>query len=129
MPDEPNATSRLAPQPGPRPPGPEAIPADLKVSLKDQSLRVAWQDGGQSTFGFPLLRRQCPCATCREERKESAKNPLHVLKADPTGATVVSANLVGNYAIQFHWSDGHNTGIFDFRMLRALSRGAESPSR
>lgn len=128
MPDDPGATSRLAPQPGPRPPGPEETAADLKVSLKEQSLRVVWQSGGESTFAFPLLRRQCPCATCREERKELAKNPLHVLKADPTGATVVSAKLVGNYAIQFQWSDGHNTGIFDFRMLRALATASDSSS-
>ena len=128
MPDKPSETSRLAPQPGPRPPGPEEIPSDLKVSLKEQSLRVTWQNGGESTFAFPLLRRECPCATCREERKELAKNPLHVLKVVPTGATVVSAKLVGNYAIQFQWSDGHNTGIFDFRMLRAIASASESPS-
>ena len=128
MPDDPGTTSRLAPQPGPRPPGPEETAADLKVSLKEQSLRVVWQSGGESTFAFPMLRRQCPCATCREERKELAKNPLHVLKADPTGATVVSAKLVGNYAIQFQWSDGHNTGIFDFRMLRALATASDSSS-
>jgi DUF971 family protein len=32
----------------------------------------------------------------------------------------VHAELVGNYAIRFRWSDGHDTGIFDFRFLRSL---------
>ena len=63
-----------------------------------------------------------------EERKELVKNPLHVLEAVPTVATVVSAKLVGNYAIQFQWYDGHNTGIFYFRMLRAIASASESPS-
>jgi DUF971 family protein len=27
---------------------------------------------------------------------------------------------VGRYAIQFHWSDGHSTGIYTFEHLREL---------
>jgi len=29
-------------------------------------------------------------------------------------------SAVGNYAIQFQWKDGHNTGIYTFDYLRAL---------
>lgn len=122
MSDDSSPTSRVSPQHKQRPPDPTAIPVDLKVALKEQTLRIAWQDGTSSTFPFPMLRKECPCALCRGEREEAAKNPLHVLKSDPSGATVVSANLVGNYAIQFHWSDGHNTGIYDFRMLKSLAQ-------
>lgn len=39
---------------------------------------------------------------------------------DLSGVRVLTARLVGAYAIQFDWSDGHNTGIFDFRFLRSL---------
>lgn len=38
-------------------------------------------------------------------------------------AQVTGGHLVGNYAIQLDWSDGHNTGIFDFRYLRRLHTG------
>ena len=31
---------------------------------------------------------------------------------------------VGRYAIQIHWSDGHETGIYPFRRLRELDAGA-----
>ena len=107
-------------------------PSDLKVKLAEQKLVVDWKDGKRSEYSLAELRRICPCAACRTERDQASpldkggqrgvtsSIPLRILKADPTGVRVVSAKLVGNYAIQFDWSDGHNTGIFDFRFLRSL---------
>jgi DUF971 family protein len=97
-----------------------ATPLDLKVKLSEQKLLIDWKDGGRSEFSLGELRRVCPCATCRTEREQQSSNPLRILKADPTGVRVVNARLMGHYAIQFDWSDGHNTGIFDFRFLRGL---------
>ncbi len=102
-------------------------PRDLKVKISEQRFVIEWKDGKRSEFALDALRRLCPCATCRTERERHSDNPLHILKSDPTGVRVTSANLVGHYAIQFHWSDGHNTGIFDFRFLRSLDAG-ELPS-
>ena len=95
-------------------------PRDLKVKLAEQELIIDWKDGRRSRLQLGKLRRLCPCATCRTEREEQAANPLKILRADPTGLRVVNARLVGAYAIQFEWSDGHNTGIYDFRFLRSL---------
>lgn len=95
-------------------------PNDLKVKLADQKFTIDWKDGAHSEYSLAELRRICPCATCRTERDQQSANPLRILKSDPTGVRVVSAKLVGTYAIQFEWSDGHNTGIFDFRFLRSL---------
>jgi DUF971 family protein len=97
------------------------VPRDLKVRMTDQRLVIDWRDGLRSEYSLYSLRRACPCATCRTEREEQAGNPLRILKADPAGVRVVHAELVGSYAIKFRWSDGHDTGIFDFRMLRALA--------
>ena len=99
-------------------------PKDLKVQLKEQRLLVEWSDGRRDAFTLDALRRVCPCASCRTEREGQDANPLRILKSDPTGVRVASARLVGNYAIQFDWSDGHNTGIFEWRFLREL--GEES---
>ena len=98
-------------------------PKDLKVKIADQRLHIEWKDGKHSEFSLAQLRRVCPCATCRTEREQQSSNPLRILKADPTGVHVLTARLVGAYAIQFDWSDGHNTGIFDFRFLRSLGAG------
>jgi len=95
-------------------------PRDLKLKLKEQMLHVDWSDGARSEFPLAVLRKHCPCATCRTEREAQSPNPLRILKSDPVGLRVVNAKLVGNYAIQFEWSDGHSTGIFDFRFLRSL---------
>ena len=97
-----------------------STPLDLKVKMKEQRLVIDWKDGETSELAFAQLRRACPCATCRGEREKTGDNPLKILKADPTGVRVTSARLVGNYAIQFDWSDGHNTGIFDFLMQRSM---------
>jgi DUF971 family protein len=35
--------------------------------------------------------------------------------------TALSANLVGNYAMQIEWSDGHGSGIYSFEYLREIS--------
>lgn len=103
------------------PSGPAVTPKDIKVQIKEQRLVVDWSDGARSEFALAALRKQCPCATCRTERESRSTVLLPILKSDPTGVHVTSANLVGNYAIQFHWSDGHNTGIFDFKFLRSLA--------
>ena len=96
-------------------------PADLKVKLAEQELLVDWNDGTHSVLSLAVLRKHCPCASCRTEREKPNDNPLHILKTDPTDIRVTTAKLIGTYAIQFGWSDGHDTGIFDFRMLRALA--------
>lgn len=96
-------------------------PKDLKVQIAEQRLLVEWNDGTRSEYSLDELRRRCPCASCRTEREKTEANPLQILKFDPTGVRVVSADLVGNYAIKFRWSDGHETGIFEFRALRAMS--------
>lgn len=120
MSDSPGASTPHAPQAESSLPGLEASPRDLKVKIKEQRLGIEWQDGKRSDFSLAELRRVCPCATCRTERSAQDSNPLKVLRADPSGLRVTSAKLVGNYAIQFFWSDGHNTGIYDFRFLRSL---------
>lgn len=100
---------------------PETTPKDLKLKLAEQALHVEWRDGVSSRFALPQLRRVCPCATCRTERDASSGNPLTILKSDPSGIRATSAQLVGNYAIQLFWSDGHQTGIYEFRFLRSLA--------
>jgi DUF971 family protein len=42
-------------------------------------------------------------------------------------ATIASAELVGNYAVRVRWADGHDTGIYDFALLRALGEAEASP--
>ena len=43
------------------------------------------------------------------------------VRADMSPRQIVS---IGNYAIQFDWSDGHNSGIYAFNDLRDLGERA-----
>ena len=49
---------------------------------------------------------------------EGIGDPAQILVPDDTQA--VNVELVGRYAIQFTWSDGHSTGIYSFDTLREI---------
>jgi DUF971 family protein len=95
-------------------------PADLAVDRSAGLLRVAWHDGHRSEYALTWLRANCPCASCREERRERALNTdLLKLNSGPQPSAVVTdAELVGNYALRFTWADGHGAGIYVFAALR-----------
>ncbi len=99
----------------------QVTPADIKLSLTAQTLAINWQDGHRSEFELGRLRRVCPCATCRKERARPP-NSLRILNL-PAGVDkieVIDAELMGHYAINLKWSDGHDSGIYDYKFLRAL---------
>ena len=101
-----------------------AIPRNLDLK-KDQQLTIDWQDGQRSVYPISLLRAMCPCAACKQERETQAATPvkrsLRVLSSNYTGpTTVVSAELVGNYALRLEWSDKHSSGIYSFEYLRSI---------
>jgi len=106
------------------PADPRFRPVELHLDKKS-GLRIRWADGVEQFFPIVLLRKNCPCATCRAEREESEKKPagpsLTILPKGIERATeVADASLVGNYAINIVWGDGHSTGIYDFRYLRSI---------
>ncbi len=99
---------------------------------KGRGLTVEWEDGTTSFFPIAYLRKMSPSAEARMLREEMARNPLTVL---PAGAgnrqgplTAVSAELVGNYAIRFEFSDGHSTGIYSWVYLREIEPPSKPPS-
>ncbi len=98
-------------------------PVGLDLALGPQELRITWGDGVISAFPLAFLRRHCPCATCRTEREKQSASLLPILsagQAEAGSAVTTGGHLVGNYALQLEWSDGHNTGIYDFKLLRSL---------
>lgn len=98
-----------------------AQPASLDLDLKEQVLNVTWSDGAINRFPLAALRKNCPCAACRTEKEQQSRTLLPVLKAAPAEQMqAVGGHLVGNYALQIEWSDGHSSGIYDFKYLRRL---------
>lgn len=109
---------------------PETTPTRLDLK-KDEALTIDWQDGRRGVYSLTMLRSMCPCAQCRTVREGSnphdispgpkKKSLLTILPGNYSGAlTVVNAELVGNYALKIHWSDGHDSGIYSFQYLREI---------
>lgn len=96
-------------------------PAHLDLE-KERGLTIAWSDGTTSFYPIAYLRRMSPSAESRKLREDMAKNPLTVLpQARASGPLVATdAELVGNYAIRIHFSDGHSTGIYSWAYLREI---------
>jgi DUF971 family protein len=80
-------------------------------------IHILWSDGHASTYRASYLRRHCRCALCVDER---TGRPLLAPETIPDDLTILSVELVGQYALHFQWSDGHSTGIYPFAQLRAL---------
>jgi DUF971 family protein len=87
-------------------------------------LAIAWSDDTESFLQLELLRRACPCAACGGE-PDVLGNILrpHVTYADKS-FQLIGFDLVGGYALQPRWADGHSTGIYSFTYLRRLGQAS-----
>jgi DUF971 family protein len=95
-------------------------PTNIKLAAGHNTLAVHWSDGHDSTYPYQYLRRKCPCATCDEAAPvtDQAVGGLPILGQKPLRPE--RAELVGRYALQIYWSDGHSSGIYSFPYLRSL---------
>jgi DUF971 family protein len=104
-------------------------PSKLSLDAEGQ-LVIDWNDGQRRTYQVGALRGACPCATCREKRSQPpAPMPLlPVLSAaEARPLKLLGMKPVGNYAYAIEFSDGHDTGIFTFELLRELGETDEKP--
>ena len=102
---------------------PVSKPSDIKP--ESENLVINWEDGNSSKYRYVDLRAACPCAQCVDEwsgeRRITAGDVPQEVKVD-------SYSAVGNYAVAFNWSDGHNTGLYAYTYLKKLSETASQVS-
>jgi ATP-binding protein involved in chromosome partitioning len=85
-----------------------------------RTLGIQWADGGESALDVRELRLACACAQCVDEWTGQGRlDPRSV----PEDVRPLRITGVGRYALQIEWSDGHASGIYPFRRLRALGDG------
>jgi len=114
----------------PIPLDPRRKPSTVKIHVKTGAgVDITWADAHVSHYEFAYLREECPCATCNDERgkKEafaatavpgsSSFPSLPMFKAKPRAQ---AATVVGNYAVQISFTDGHSTGIYSYEHLRSI---------
>ena len=95
---------------GPNPGAPQ--PTEIKLHQKSRVLEISFADG--KTFRLPceFLRVYSPSAEVRghgpgQEVLQTGKKDVEIARIEP----------VGNYAVQLHFSDGHDTGIYSWALL------------
>lgn len=88
------------------------------VEESDSEVSIKWSDDTESRFTAAQLRRACPCAGCINEwTGEKMLDPAKI----SDDLTIKNIGLVGRYALNFQFSDDHETGIFSFKYLREVA--------
>jgi DUF971 family protein len=105
-----------------------ATPTRIDANRGAGTVTLEWPDGHRSTYDTTSLRWLCPCAFCRGEAGLPGwldSRPT----LTPEQTRLVNVGLVGQYAIQPVWGDGHSTGFYTFALLREQCPCAECTAR
>jgi ATP-binding protein involved in chromosome partitioning len=90
------------------------LPLEI-VGIGRPTVTLVWEDEHRSEYSARDLRLACRCALCIEEMTGA---PLLDPAKVPPDVVARGIELVGQYAMSVRWSDGHATGIYNFRDLR-----------
>lgn len=85
----------------------------LSLHLEASGLQIEWPDA-RHTLPAAQLRSNCRCAEC--QRLVLTGTP----QAPADALQLVGATPIGQYAIQLHFSDGHQRGIYPWPHLRQI---------
>ncbi len=92
------------------------------IQLIGNEVAIKWDDGSDDFYPMDQLRAASPSAETAGERDLLGVQISGDEKGkDFTGVTVTGWAPVGNYGLQFKFSDGHNTGIYSFDFLKELT--------
>ncbi len=89
-------------------------------------LAIRWNDGAESYLDLQFLRRACPCAACGGEPDVLGNIMRPNISYSENSFDLAGFQIVGGYALQMNWRDGHNTGIYSFQYLRRISQPVAS---
>ena len=89
-----------------------AQPTEITLHQKSRVLEIAFADGKSFRLPCEFLRVYSPSAEVRGHGPGQ-----EVLQAGKKEVTVNRIEPVGSYAIQLHFSDGHDTGIYSWDLL------------
>jgi len=95
-------------------------PTPTRAEVIGEEFAIAWSDGSESFIPLEMLRRNCPCASCGGEPDVMGNVQRPHVSYGAHSFEMRDFRRVGGYALQPEWNDGHNTGLFTFRQLRAL---------
>ena len=92
-------------------------PTDIKLKRTERIVEISWSNETPRRHHARQLRCECRCAGCVDER--TGVRTLDV-ETVPNDIGITQIELVGNYALKFSFSDGHDTGIYSWERLYGL---------
>src|SRR5438270_14067128 len=94
--------------------------APTNIQQIGNELAIQWSDGGESYLNLELIRRACPCALCGGEPDVLGNVLRPEVSYNERSFDLNGWSVVGGYALQPQWGDGHSTGLYTFSYLRRL---------
>ena len=97
------------------------IPTNIQIIGPEIAMK--WNDGEESYLPLEKLRRACPCASCGGEPDVMGRVLRPTVTYTPASFQMKSFQVIGGYAFQPVWQDGHSSGLYTFDLLRELATG------
>jgi DUF971 family protein len=94
--------------------------APRSIQQIGEELALIWEDGTESYFPLNVLRQFCPCASCGGEPDVLGRVEKPHVHWTEASFQLKSLEVVGGYALQPKWGDGHSTGLYSWGYLRRL---------
>jgi DUF971 family protein len=90
------------------------------IQIVGEEVAIAWSDDRETYVPFEKLRAASPSASNMGEKDIFGNQYGGVGPKSFPGIKVLAWQLVGNYAVCFHFSDGHSSGLYTYEYLRTL---------
>jgi len=90
------------------------------VAVIGEELALVFSGGREMYLPLPMLRRACPCAACQGEPDALGRVVRPHVEFGPGAFELRRYEIVGGYALQLFWADGHSTGIYSFDYFAKL---------
>jgi DUF971 family protein len=98
-------------------------PIDITLEKNTGHLVIHWSNGRICRYPVGSLRMACPCVECRGGHENMGRHadPDNLLDLIPDrDYTLEQLEVIGHYALQPFWDDGHHTGIYTWDFLYRL---------
>ncbi len=96
-------------------------PSEIRLRRQSRVLELTYPDSTRHSLSFEYLRTHSPSAEVQghgpgQDVLQIAKENVTITRIDP----------VGRYAVRLIFSDGHDTGLFTWKVLRDLGDNHDS---
>ncbi len=96
-------------------PNSDSPPTEIRLRRRSRLLEVAFADGERYSLSFEYLRAHSPSAEVQghgpgQDVLQIAKESVQITAVEP----------VGQYAVRLKFDDGHDTGLYTWKVLHDL---------